>query len=104
MPRLGKDTLKLLSYRYPRSFVNQFLTSRVAPLSTLVNHGIQPDSSSNGRLLPQHAVISTFDLFSIGVGPSSSHTVGPMRAGCIFVNDLSSHGLLDKVKTLKVTL
>jgi hypothetical protein len=28
-----------------------------------------------------HAVISAFDLFSIGVGPSSSHTVGPMRAG-----------------------
>ncbi|KAJ7281745.1 L-serine ammonia-lyase [Mycena rebaudengoi] len=33
---------------------------------------------------PEHAVISTFDLFSIGVGPSSSHTVGPMRAGKIF--------------------
>lgn len=29
----------------------------------------------------EHAVISTFDLFSIGIGPSSSHTVGPMRAG-----------------------
>lgn len=28
---------------------------------------------------PEHAVISTFDLFSIGIGPSSSHTVGPMR-------------------------
>ena len=27
----------------------------------------------------QHAVVSTFDLFSIGIGPSSSHTVGPMR-------------------------
>jgi hypothetical protein len=34
---------------------------------------------------PGHAVVSTFDLFSIGVGPSSSHTVGPMRAGKIFV-------------------
>ena len=30
--------------------------------------------------LPLHAVISTFDLFSIGIGPSSSHTVGPMRS------------------------
>ena len=29
---------------------------------------------------------STFELFSIGVGPSSSHTIGPMRAGCDFVN------------------
>ncbi|EJU03904.1 L-serine ammonia-lyase [Dacryopinax primogenitus] len=34
---------------------------------------------------PVHAVISTFDLFSIGVGRASSHTVGPMRAGRIFV-------------------
>ncbi|KAJ1920841.1 hypothetical protein H4219_001078 [Mycoemilia scoparia] len=32
-----------------------------------------------------HAVVSTFDLFSIGIGPSSSHTVGPMRAARIFV-------------------
>lgn len=29
---------------------------------------------------------STFELFSIGVGPSSSHTIGPMRAGCNFIN------------------
>jgi L-serine dehydratase len=32
--------------------------------------------------------ISTFEMFSIGVGPSSSHTVGPMRAAYAFVNDL----------------
>ncbi|KAI9440489.1 serine dehydratase alpha chain-domain-containing protein [Lactarius indigo] len=48
----------------------------------------------------EHAVISTFDLFSIGVGPSSSHTVGPMRAGKIFVNDLLDLGLLDKVSVV----
>ncbi|TFK51687.1 L-serine ammonia-lyase [Heliocybe sulcata] len=53
---------------------------------------------------PQHAVISTFDLFSIGVGPSSSHTVGPMRAGRIFITDLQELGLLEKVKTVKITL
>ncbi len=29
---------------------------------------------------------STFELFSIGVGPSSSHTIGPMRAGCNFID------------------
>lgn len=45
----------------------------------------------------EHAVISTFDLFSIGVGPSSSHTVGPMRAGRIFVHDLKQYNLLEKV-------
>ena len=30
--------------------------------------------------------VSTFDLFKIGIGPSSSHTVGPMRAACRFVH------------------
>ncbi|EUC59742.1 L-serine dehydratase [Rhizoctonia solani AG-3 Rhs1AP] len=52
----------------------------------------------------EHAVISTFDLFSVGVGPSSSHTVGPMRAARIFIIDLQNLGLLDKACTLKVTL
>ncbi|KAI0349652.1 L-serine ammonia-lyase [Trametes cingulata] len=52
----------------------------------------------------EHAVISAFDLFSIGVGPSSSHTVGPMRAGKIFIGDLEALGLLEKVKTVKITL
>lgn len=42
---------------------------------------LQAPSSSGGKtsLRAEHAVISTFDLFSIGIGPSSSHTVGPMR-------------------------
>ena len=44
----------------------------------------------------EHAVISTFDLFSIGIGPSSSHTVGPMRAGNIFVADLVEANLLHR--------
>ncbi|KAJ8654412.1 L-serine ammonia-lyase [Lichtheimia ornata] len=51
-----------------------------------------------------HAVVSTFDLFSIGVGPSSSHTVGPMRAAKIFINDLKSHDVLDRVHTLRVDM
>ncbi|QIV94296.1 L-serine ammonia-lyase [Allofrancisella frigidaquae] len=34
---------------------------------------------------------STFELFSIGVGPSSSHTIGPMRAGCDFINIYKEH-------------
>nr|UWK20057.1 L-serine dehydratase [Trichoderma albolutescens] len=52
----------------------------------------------------EHAVISTFDLFSIGIGPSSSHTVGPMRAGNIFVSDLNEAGLLQKVDRIRVAL
>ncbi|KAI8988249.1 L-serine ammonia-lyase [Mycotypha africana] len=51
-----------------------------------------------------HAVVSTFDLFSIGVGPSSSHTVGPMRAAKIFISDLAEHNVLDKVSKLRVDL
>ncbi|WFC94014.1 hypothetical protein MBRA1_000641 [Malassezia brasiliensis] len=63
------------------------------------------DAHSDEQLpVKEHAVISTFDLFSIGIGPSSSHTVGPMRAGAIFVNDLRETGLLEKVHTLKVAL
>ncbi|KAH7312642.1 L-serine ammonia-lyase [Stachybotrys elegans] len=52
----------------------------------------------------EHAVISTFDLFSIGIGPSSSHTVGPMRAGNIFVADLVEADLLHKVNKIRISL
>ncbi|HMN94328.1 MAG TPA: L-serine ammonia-lyase [Hydrogenophaga sp.] len=41
--------------------------------------------------------VSAFDLFKIGIGPSSSHTVGPMRAARLFVAGLQSGGLLDRV-------
>ncbi|MBQ8899576.1 MAG: hypothetical protein IJY72_01340, partial [Akkermansia sp.] len=37
---------------------------------------------------------SLFDVLSIGIGPSSSHTMGPMRAAARFVADLSERGLL----------
>ncbi|MGB3731642.1 L-serine ammonia-lyase, iron-sulfur-dependent, subunit alpha [Microbacterium sp.] len=43
------------------------------------------------------AYVSAFDLFSIGVGPSSSHTVGPMRAGVDFAARLDAEGLLGRV-------
>ncbi|NMA76628.1 MAG: L-serine ammonia-lyase, partial [Actinomycetales bacterium] len=32
--------------------------------------------------------ISTFDMFTIGIGPSSSHTVGPMRAAGLFAREI----------------
>ncbi len=48
--------------------------------------------------------ISVFDLFTIGIGPSSSHTVGPMRAAEMFVEKLDSGGLLDRVERLKIHL
>ena len=48
--------------------------------------------------------ISVFDLFSIGIGPSSSHTVGPMRAANQFVKGLDTDGVLSKVHRIKADL
>src|SRR5262245_1324440 len=48
--------------------------------------------------------ISVFDLFSVGIGPSSSHTVGPMRAARTFVTGLADDGLLTGVTTVKAEL
>jgi L-serine dehydratase len=48
--------------------------------------------------------ISVFDLFSIGIGPSSSHTVGPMRAARMFARRLRNEGLLDSVATVRTEL
>ncbi|MGH3876885.1 MAG: L-serine ammonia-lyase [Actinophytocola sp.] len=48
--------------------------------------------------------ISVFELFSIGIGPSSSHTVGPMRAARTFVSGLAEDGLLAKVTSVRAEL
>ena len=48
--------------------------------------------------------ISVFDLFSIGIGPSSSHTVGPMRAANRFVQTLAHEDRLHAVVRIKVEL
>lgn len=47
-------------------------------------------------------MISVFDLFSIGIGPSSSHTVGPMRAACAFVHTLKQSALLSRTERVVV--
>ena len=47
---------------------------------------------------------SLFDLYKIGVGPSSSHTMGPMRAASQFVQALETLGLLDQVHHVKAEL
>ncbi|WP_342653844.1 L-serine ammonia-lyase [Pseudomonas sp. F3-2] len=48
--------------------------------------------------------ISVFDLFKIGIGPSSSHTVGPMRAAALFVQGLRERGQLASVTRIEVQL
>jgi L-serine dehydratase len=48
--------------------------------------------------------ISVFDLFSIGIGPSSSHTVGPMRAARTFAQGLAADGLIGEVGRVRAEL
>ncbi|MFW2177271.1 MULTISPECIES: L-serine ammonia-lyase [unclassified Moraxella] len=49
-------------------------------------------------------MISIFDLFKIGIGPSSSHTVGPMKSANLFLQALKDQQLLSKVDSIKITL
>ena len=48
--------------------------------------------------------VSAFDLFKIGIGPSSSHTVGPMRAARLFVGGLQASGQLDQTARVMCSL
>ena len=48
--------------------------------------------------------ISVFDLFKIGIGPSSSHTVGPMKAARMFVQRLATLGVLERCERIEVQL
>ncbi len=48
--------------------------------------------------------ISVFDIFKIGVGPSSSHTLGPWRAAQSFIRDLEEKELLANLKQLRILL
>ncbi len=48
--------------------------------------------------------VSALDLFTIGIGPSSSHTVGPMRAAKAFKDELQSSGKRARVARVAVTL
>ena len=48
--------------------------------------------------------VSIFDLFKIGIGPSSSHTVGPMKAARTFAQRLEQSGWLEKTRRVRVSL
>ena len=48
--------------------------------------------------------ISALDLFTIGIGPSSSHTVGPMRAALLFAKALEAEGKVDSTQKIIVSL
>ena len=49
-------------------------------------------------------MLSVFDIFKVGIGPSSSHTVGPMRIARRFCNDAEKAGVLTKARRIKVDL
>ena len=51
-----------------------------------------------------HEAISVFDMFKIGVGPSSSHTLGPWRAAQQFTNSLVTKNILNEVKGIRILL
>lgn len=51
-----------------------------------------------------HEAISVFDMFKVGIGPSSSHTLGPWRAAQMFTRSLDEKGMLEQVTGIEVLL
>jgi len=66
--------------------------------ATTIGHGEEP------KLVRPMAYFSALDLFSIGIGPSSSHTVGPMRAALAFAGHLAATGRLTDVTRISCSL
>ncbi|ORY49336.1 L-serine ammonia-lyase [Rhizoclosmatium globosum] len=83
------------------------LSTHVPPASTsAVPLPGSPEASTDSKAsdAASHAVVSIFDMFSIGVGPSSSHTVGPMRAARIFVKEAEELGFIPHIHQIRVDL
>jgi L-serine dehydratase len=51
-----------------------------------------------------HEAISIFDMFKVGVGPSSSHTLGPWKAAMLFLQSLEEKSILQQVQSIEVLL
>ena len=66
--------------------------------ATMIGHGEEP------QLARASAYFSALELFSIGIGPSSSHTVGPMRAARAFADHLAATGRLPDVTRVTCSL
>jgi L-serine dehydratase len=64
---------------------------------------LPPRPQADGDLLSA-ASVSVFDMFKIGIGPSSSHTMGPMTAAYRFAKSLEQQGLLAQVAQVTVSL
>src|SRR5437868_5894969 len=78
------------------------------PKSPKIPANVHPNrpSSQTHPPPPTIATVNTslFELFKIGIGPSSSHTVGPMRAALRFTRELTSANLIDKTAKVNVDL
>lgn len=99
-----RQCLSTLLSRNAKPRAAQFSLRCRGQRSFTVQHARRFKGDDPGPSEDEHALISTFDLFSIGIGPSSSHTVGPMRAGNIFVADLIEKGLLSDVARIRISI
>src|SRR3954470_5884368 len=103
---------RLLSRCYrcgsPRTATRGFGSGRRAGSRTVLPEALQAAARMFRRARRQEeteqVTVSVFDLFRIGIGPSSSHTVGPMRAAGRFVTTLADEGLLARTSRVRAEL
>lgn len=79
-------------------------TVRSVPESLVPKGFPQLSTSSSESAAETQPYIGVFDLFKIGIGPSSSHSVGPMRAAGMFLQELQKQRLFDRVQRVRVDL
>ncbi len=88
----------------PKSRTGTFLLGS-SPLSTLDSaRGFRHTGRYDAQSQAETIMLSVFDLFKIGIGPSSSHTVGPMLAGKAFADELYDKGLLESTTRVQLDL
>ena len=99
--------------RFPSHFLRQeaatahgllrFLALRIAKWNNCVMQAF-PASATRPASSVSSRPLSVVDLFRLGIGPSSSHTVGPMRAGAAFVSELAGSPRANEVRHITVDL
>lgn len=88
---------------YSRDFDNFFLPAR-RPLGQRAGHTDSVISVVSVVMQTGRVSVSVFDLLSVGIGPSSSHTVGPMRAARRFARELTGSGAADRTIRVRAQL
>src|SRR5664279_2366723 len=80
------------------------MSARISEISGAAATGTTPPGHGEPPLVRPMAYFSALDLFSIGIGPSSSHTVGPMRAALAFADHLAATSRLQDVTRISCSL